>query len=149
MENPVKTNIESIGGMQIANSCPCGYIKWITKSIQRAPSKIIGTIEWWTVGWYYRIIKNKALVMARGESRKGVISDLRPIHPEDNNGTVIQYRAWHATGPKVSQLNVGIQLSQWMRTTTYLWYRKDWFGCSGYRWRNWRVTREIRLGRTW
>ena len=37
--------------------------------------------------------------MARGESRNGVISDLRPIQPEDNNGTVIQYRAVHATGP--------------------------------------------------
>jgi hypothetical protein len=46
--------------------------------------------------------KNRAPVMARGESRIGVTSDRRPIHPDDNNETVIQYRAWHATGPKVS-----------------------------------------------
>ena len=47
MENPVKTNIESIGGMQIGNSCLCGYIKkkGIIESIPRAPSKIIGMIE--------------------------------------------------------------------------------------------------------
>ncbi len=33
--------------------------------------------------------------------------------PDDNNETVIQYRAWHATGPKVSlQLNVGTKLGQ-------------------------------------
>ena len=46
MENPVKTNIESIGGMQIGNSCLCGYIKKrIIESIPRAPSKIFGKIE--------------------------------------------------------------------------------------------------------
>ncbi len=50
--------------------------------------------------------------MAGGESRNGVTSDLRPIHPDGSNETVIQYRAWHATGPKVSQLNVGMKLSQ-------------------------------------
>ena len=148
MENPVKTNIESIGGMQIGNSCLCGYIKWIIESIPRAPSKIIGTIEWWTVGWYYRIISNRAPVMARGESRNGVTRDLRPIHPDDDNETVLQYRAWNATGPKVSQLNMGTKLSQWMRITMYMQYRKDWFGCSGYWWRNRRSTRKIHLGCT-
>jgi hypothetical protein len=64
--------------------------------------KIIGTIKWWTVGWYYRIIENRAPIRSRGESRIGVTKNLRPIHPDDNNETVIQYRAWHATGPKMN-----------------------------------------------
>ena len=57
--------------------------------VYREHNKIRGTNEWWTVGWYYGMIKDRATVIARGESRNSVTSDLRPIHPDDKNKMVI------------------------------------------------------------